>query len=68
MGMVLAPERGGAGAQGTTRDDMAGLAHLEEFNEIVGFEEKMATEERLTRNEGAKLHVKVRAPAKELSN
>ena len=50
------------------RDDMAGLAHFLEFNDLIGFEERIATEERLTRSSGSdKLHVKVRAPTKELS-
>ena len=49
--------------QGTTRDDMSGLAHFDEFNELIGLEEKIRTEERLSvRDASDKLHVRVRAP------
>ncbi|GLC37057.1 hypothetical protein PLESTM_000536000 [Pleodorina starrii] len=54
--------------KGTTRDDLAGLAHFDEFNDIIGLEQLILTEERLTRREASdKLHVRVRAPVKELN-
>lgn len=53
--------------KGSTRDDMEGLAHFLEFNDLIGLEERIRTEERLTQRDAAdKLHVKVRAPVKEL--
>lgn len=40
---------------------------LQEFNDLIGLEERIRTEERLTQRDAAdKLHVKVRAPVKEL--
>ncbi|KAG2436795.1 hypothetical protein HXX76_006319 [Chlamydomonas incerta] len=59
---------GTLGAKGTTRDDMSGLAHFDEFNDLIGLEEKIRTEERLSvRDASDKLHVRVRAPVKELN-
>ncbi|GIL74975.1 hypothetical protein Vretifemale_4819 [Volvox reticuliferus] len=54
--------------KGTSRDDMSGLTHFDEFNDIIGLEERIRAEERLTKREGSdKLHVRVRAPVKELN-
>lgn len=36
-------------AQGTTRGDMEGLAHFSEFNDLIGFERAISTEERFMR-------------------
>ncbi len=39
----------------------------QEFNDLIGLEERIRTEERLTQRDAAdKPHVKVRAPVKEL--
>ncbi|EFJ40546.1 hypothetical protein VOLCADRAFT_84447 [Volvox carteri f. nagariensis] len=55
-------------AKGTTRDNLEGLAHFNEFNELIGLEESIRTEERLTHRDASdKLHVRVRAPVKELN-
>lgn len=35
--------------QGSTRDDMANLAHFTEFNDLIGFEKAITTEERFMR-------------------
>ncbi|KAF5834096.1 Pyruvate/Phosphoenolpyruvate kinase-like domain-containing protein [Dunaliella salina] len=59
---------GTLGTKGTTRDDMQSLAHFSEFNDIIGLEQAIDTEERLTRREsGDKLSVRVRAPTKAAS-
>ncbi|GFR40614.1 hypothetical protein Agub_g1195 [Astrephomene gubernaculifera] len=53
--------------KGTTRDDLAALAHFSEFNELIGTEQRIRTEERLTRRAPEdKLLVKVRGQTKEL--
>ncbi|KXZ45184.1 hypothetical protein GPECTOR_57g474 [Gonium pectorale] len=55
-------------SQGSTREAMEGLAHFEEFNDLIGLEERIRTEERLTtRDASDKLHVRVRAQVKELN-
>ncbi|KAG2497577.1 hypothetical protein HYH03_004323 [Edaphochlamys debaryana] len=53
--------------KGTTRDSLSSLAPMDHFNDLIGLEEAIKTEERLTTREAQdKLRVKVRAPAKEL--
>jgi hypothetical protein len=49
---------------GTTRDHLDQLVLFNEFNELMGVEQRIATEERLTQREGDKLRVRVRAPTK----
>lgn len=36
-------------AHGTTRENMEGLAHFSEFNDLIGFEKAMSTEDRFMR-------------------
>lgn len=49
---------------GSTRDMLPALATFKEFNALMGVEERIAAEERLTRREGEKLVVRVRGPTK----
>eukprot|EP00879_Flechtneria_rotunda_P013606 GHRR01014212.1.p1 GENE.GHRR01014212.1~~GHRR01014212.1.p1 ORF type:complete len:246 (+),score=68.49 GHRR01014212.1:762-1499(+) len=51
---------------GTTQDITHKLTSFVDFNALMGVEERIATEERLTRRVGDKLHVRVRAPTKPL--
>lgn len=48
---------------GTSKDMLDQLATFKEFNELVGMEASLATEERLSRRD-EKLTVRVRAPTK----
>lgn len=52
--------------KGTTRDDLDTLVDFKEFGQIISLEEKLATEELLTRREN-KLTVRVRAPGRPVS-
>lgn len=49
---------------GTSRDMIDNMATFSEFNELMGVADRIQTEERLTRREGEKLVVRVRAPTK----
>lgn len=56
---------GDLATEGTTRAHLASLSDLSEFNDLIGYESRVADEERLTRGEvGEKLKVRVRAAVK----
>lgn len=53
--------------EGTTRAHLDKLANFEQFNELIGLEEKIAIEEKLTKSDAEnKLYVRVRAPMKDV--
>lgn len=54
-------------SKGTTRDDLDKLVDFKEFSQIISLEEKLATEELLTRREN-KITVRVRAPGRPVSD
>jgi hypothetical protein len=51
---------------GSSRDILGALSTFQDFNALMGVEERIAAEERLTRREGEKLVVRVRGPSKPL--
>jgi hypothetical protein len=51
---------------GSSREMLGSLSTFQDFNALMGVEERIAAEERLTRREGEKLVVRVRGPSKPL--
>ncbi|KAF8064649.1 carboxyvinyl-carboxyphosphonate phosphorylmutase [Scenedesmus sp. PABB004] len=49
---------------GSTRESLGSLTAFGEFNDLIGVNERLAAEARLTRREGEKLVVRVRGPTK----
>lgn len=49
---------------GSSRDMLSSLSTFQDFNSLMGVDERIAAEERLTRREGEKLVVRVRGPSK----